>query len=607
MPKPIKPFDDSVDLTFVTSALDPQRRPRSRLSPPLYVFNPMPGTFTLRRFFAVNRRRQWEVRRPLSTRLRPPFYLAPLVVPGTPGQATTRTFFTSDGVRTRREWWRRRPRSSAIYPPQVIFGSTLQVSRSPSTPSALGGSIGNPPLTRIVSPPWQYVVTFIDPTASAANGWLGTTGRNGAVIATLERLAMNRTLAFELDMPTQIAGQVPTDQYKIWLPDETDGQPMLAEGNRAIYAFRRDGSYDADGKYAPWVCRAAGMILQINDVSAGGGHLNSGEQPNAAFTAFDPWQYLYSRPLVLANGQPISRNGLSSRDTAQFPTHTAGDLILEMLRRTIQYHGPVWIDAGVTYGGTSFYGSTGASLGPTPNIDITFQQGISVGEAWKQICDTSQCDIALRPLYDPANRPGFLAELAIHTRIGQERPDAVMAWDLAPRSLLGIDRLEDGTQRSNIAQFFTQGGVPLPVLAVDGDATYGLDQPSPHKPTQNIFGEYWTLKTLTGQSSVNAQTAIIFLLMVAEVAIRRYRSTTIRLSPAPARAPIPLSEYNLGDYLPIYASSRFRKPIPANPYYTDPALQYPRGRVYSIPITLDNDGVETVDGLEFSADQLEVE
>lgn len=323
-----------------------------------------------------------------------------------------------------------------------------------------GGGPVSLAVARIVSPPWRFVVAYLDP-ANYANP-PGASNRGGATIALLDRIATGRSLTYELDTPAQAQGVVDSDNPIVYLPTDAsggyDGQPGLAEGNRILYGFRREGGYDAAGNYAPWVIRFSGLIMQIEDDPAE-------DQPKSTFTAFDPWMLLYNRPVVNADGTLPGPNGISSTKvgtgTYDFPSNNAGDILLTLLKRTIHYHGPVWIDAGAMYGGTTHYGSSGASLGSTDPIDIVFQPGTSVGEAWKQICDTSVVDLALRPIYDPVNRPGYLAELAIHTILGQNRDSAVMAWDLPPRSLLTIDRVEDGTQRVNIAQFLTQGGYPV--------------------------------------------------------------------------------------------------------------------------------------------------
>jgi hypothetical protein len=520
-------------------------------------------------------------------------YLSPAAVPGTPGEVTTRTILLTLAQRRRLEESRRAPHSR-IRAPKVIQGSSLPVFdgvTSGTTGASTPAAIAHPAPVRVISPPWRFIVAYLDPNSLT---------RRGASLALLDRLATARTLTYELDTPAQAQGTVDSDNPNVWLTTDSsagyDGQPYLAEGNRLLYAFRREGAYDADtGLYAPWVIRFAGIIMQINDVP-------SGDQPKSTFTAFDPWLYLYNRPVVDSAGNLPGRDGISSTKTGtgtyDFPTKKAGDLILTLLKRTIHYHGNVWIDAGTPYGGTIYYGSSGASLGDTPQIDITFSAGMTVGEAWKQICDTSAVDIALRPVYDPLHRPGYLAELAIHRTLGQERPGAIMAWDLPPRSLLSLDRLEDGSQRVNIAQFLTQGGVPVQPPAIDGVAP--LTEPG--QPSQHWFGEYWGTQTQTGQAQVNATTGIIWALMNEEVKVRKWRSTTIRLDPAPARAPIPLSEYNLGDQVPIYASKRLRRQIP------DPTLSgfvVPTGRIYKIPIVLTDDSVETVQQMEFSADQLE--
>src|SRR5262245_5698319 len=109
------------------------------------------------------------------------------------------------------------------------------------------------------APNWRFVVSDLDSVS----------------VTFLDRIASDRILEFDLNTPTSIAGLVPSTEPEISIL-HTDGDPFLSEGNRLLYAFRREGPVGQ-----PWVIRAAGIIMEVED---------DGEQEVARtkFTAFDP-------------------------------------------------------------------------------------------------------------------------------------------------------------------------------------------------------------------------------------------------------------------------------------------------------------------------------
>lgn len=490
-------------------------------------------------------------------RRRPAYRLAPpptiIIIPSV--EATFRTIRVQLAGRSRIELIRRKP-TSHLFPAMVVTGSILQVGRS-SSPSAgiLSAPIIFPPAVRIVAPPWRFVVATL----------------GGKVLADLERVATARTVTITMNQPMQATGVVPSDDPRVNTLGD-DGDPFLAEGTRLLYGFRREGYYGTNitnvAVYQPWRVRFGGMLLQIDDSV-------SNDAPISAYTAFDPWQYLMSRPCVYFTGELPGPKGMT------FVNVPGSEIALQLLHNTIVNHGFTHIDVPAAYGGSGFYG-TDANIQPggTDPITITFAQGLSVGEAWTQLTDTQSMDIVLRPIFDPINRPGYTSELGIHgpsgnnPGVGIDRPGAIFGWDKAPRSAVGIDRLEDGTQRMNSAQYFLQSGVPLdPILNAASIAK---------------FGEYWGMQTMP------AVTAISLLLSIVqgELQTRKQRATTINVAVTPQRGPVVFNEYDIGDTVRLYASSRLRKPITT------------KGRIYSIPIDIGDDNIETVSALDFSSDTL---
>lgn len=398
--------------------------------------------------------------------------------------------------------------------------------------------------TLVVSPPWRWVVT----------------NRQSEVLTFLDHLASKRQMVYTLNKPATAAGEVPSDNPEVNIVGD-DGDPLLEEGNRLLFGFRRETGTP------PWVCRYAGPILQVNDVVRG-------DQPVTSFTAFDPWQVLFKRPIRLLAGALPSRTGFTYVNTR------GSTIALELLRNTIAADGDVMLDAGVAWGGTAFYGGT---LENTTRLDISFQFGTTVGEAWQALADAGYLDIVLTPIWDPINRPGICCEVNIYQIAGTRRNGAIFGWDKAPRSLTSIDRLDDGSQRENDIQPYLQEGIPgAEVIDAASIAKYGTFWAGPTYPGVTTFSELAALSE-------------------TDVLLKADGSETIRVSPAPERAPVPFVEYFLGDSVPVYASKRFRKAITAG-VVTSGGHWSNLQRIYSIPIDIGDDNVETVRALEFSAD-----
>ena len=245
-------------------------------------------------------------------------------------------------------------------------------------------------------------------------------------------------------------------------------------------------------------------------------------------------------------------------------------IVGELLKNTIVNNGTCGLDMGVTYGGTVFWGGTIVACLP---LDINFQQGLSVGEAWQQLTNNYDCDIIITPIYDPINRPGYLGEVSVVPQAGIERDNAIFAWDLPSQSLVQISRLYDGTLRANKVKFFAgQGGTALGGQSVPVQT----DAASVAK-----FGEYWRQQFFPGQNVAG----VVQLLAQAELAFSANGRQTVTISPAPERSPHPFDEYYLGDRVPVYASNRLR------------AVLSGYQRVYGIPVTIGDDGTETVQQL----------
>jgi hypothetical protein len=396
------------------------------------------------------------------------------------------------------------------------------------------------------SPPWRFIVTDLD----------------SVTLTFLDKLAENRTVTPTLNQPAVVSGQVPSDNPQINI-EHTDGEPVLNEGDRLLYCFRRE----ADGTATPWVCRASGIILNVRDNG-------NPTVPETEFRAYDPWQYLYRRPVVDLDGllpcEAVDSQGDAVDPDCQGFTYLAtrgSDIALELLVNTTLNHGETHID----YGSVFWQGT----IEDTDVIaEILFQQGSSVGEAFDALVETGTLDIILTPVYDPDNRPGITHELSIYSRAGSPQYEAVFAWDKPSRSVVELTANFDGNERANNVQYYAgQGGPPVP-LQVDGAAV-------------TAFGEYWTQQFFPGQTKA----AAVEKMALAQLLLRARGLTTYTMSPAPERSPIPFVDYNLGDTIPVYASDRMRRPVAE------------MLRVTSIPLVIADDQMEAGQAILLTPDE----
>ncbi len=394
---------------------------------------------------------------------------------------------------------------------------------------------GGPPAV-YEEPLWRFVVTDLDLTIKTI----------------LTPLAASRRATFTLNAPAQASGTVPSDSPEVNILQA--GHPFLDEGRRCLLGFRREGGD------VPWVIRFAGIIQQMEDA------VDENGQPtgHSTYTAWDPWKYLYSRPVRTAAGDIPAQAGV------KFPANTpANEIATALLDRSLTYDGEHHIMTG---------NIETADIVPK----ITFQQGTSVGEAWTQLCEAGYCDIYLAPVYDPVVHPGKLVALNIQSLYTRSRYRAIFSWDRPMRSVHGISRLIDGTLRGNKIQFSVGGGGPsAPVPQQDNFAS------------QVAYGVYWLQRFLPGGSKRE-----VIDLARTELVLLADGLTTYKVNPLAEVVSRPFIDYQLGDKVVLLASDRLRQAIDENPDSTHPQ------RVYEIPVEIDDDGIERVSELTFVADNL---
>lgn len=343
---------------------------------------------------------------------------------------------------------------------------------------------------------------------------------------------------------------VPADNPEVNIADDVDGEPFVAEGVRCIVGLRRE----APGTGDIWVPRASGVLYQPTDaadVSNGAGVGYS------TLVAPDPWQTLYRRPVCHFDGTlPSADNGL------KFIAEPADNVALALLFNTEAVHGPTLIDSSLV---------PGDELDP---ITVTFERGLTVGEAWKQLCDAGYMDIALDPILDLGG--GYISSLRIAAEIGEPRYEAVFAYAAPGSSLAAINRTEDGTLRSNKVQEYNGSGGPPVALQTNHTSV-------------TTFGESWLIQAQPKTTVASNALA----LAQADLDARAFGVTTININPVPERSAVPLSDYDIGDTVTVLASpSALRKRVDG------------QWRVTKIPIRLTGGEPETVESLEVSSDEV---
>jgi hypothetical protein len=377
-------------------------------------------------------------------------------------------------------------------------------------------------------------------------------------LTVLDHRATDRQFAFVLNGPASHTGQVATDDPEINIAfPNTDSPALLSNNTRLIYALRREPA-----AWPPYVCRFGGIVMNVEDTGA--------DSPTGRYTAYDPWQYMFNRPVRDPDTLDLpGENGVTYNAGTR-----ASDIAVEQLILTEGVDGETHIELG---------GTTLPLVEDTAPLaePITFEAGLSVGEAWQQLCETGTIDITLPPLYDPDAYPGKVCMFQCSPKAGTVRHDMVMAWDQPGHSLMELSRMIDGTRLANRVQFFIRNRP----ITLQSDAA-----------SISAYGEYWAQQFFP---DANNRGELVLLAALAQLVLRRNGAKTINASPAPERSEIPLRDYTIGDYLPFWATRNFREPMSIDYDAYDPDFPGAAGyqRVQMLPIDVDDNGTTIVRGL----------
>lgn len=394
---------------------------------------------------------------------------------------------------------------------------------------------------------WRWVITEL----------------NAKQTAFLDRLATNVGIDYILDDSAVMTCDLPSDQADVYQL-QTGGDrpaPRVDYGQRLIFGLRREEPIGGP----PWKCRYSGIVTILQDQA-------TADEPITHLTAHDAWTWAKTLPVLNPDGSLLGPDGLTY--TGKTAAYIVKDLIANAYAWVVAtfadpmpwnhqpndgQHLPIDIDSG--------------HFGSTPIIEsINFAQGISVGEAWTQLCQTGTVDILLQPVF--AANPGVISILNVYAQAGKPRHAAVFGWDLFPRNLTAVDDLHDGTLIENIAQFWA-GNVAAPVPTNDSS----IDK----------FGPYYVQKSYPAPASPSA----VGLLALAEITLRKQGKRTIVIDTTPELAPDAFTTYYLGDQVAVWAG----RPLPPSGnalrggIRSDGTLSL---RVYGFHVDLADDQQETI-------------
>ena len=442
-------------------------------------------------------------------------------------------------------------------------------------------------MTAQVSPLWRWLVTDLA----------------GSSITILDKLATERFVQPNLNAPLELSGSVSSDSPIVNIL-HTDNFPYLTEGIRQIYGFRREYDTIVDtscdlGGHGLYSIRASTLVLQITDEA------NAGDA-RSRFTAWDPWQYLFYRPIYVDDG--ASGNMLIPQTGYTYDSAwTMDEVVIDILTRmsnVVDVASPPLASqyAFTDWGWSGFYATNCTDsvieTCATSADGWHIEPATSIGQALQDICAAGYMDIVLLPIYDPVNRPGILCEMSIYAQnsdpdsgAGTRNYTAKFAWDAPGRSSTGFTDLFDGTQRANKIQY--RNGQAGPLVTVQRDAT-----------SIARYGEYWAEQSFPAQTQAIAVEAIA----AEQLVLRKDYKQTLTINPAPEFSPEPFVDYYLGDRVPVFlgraqrgtyqlGDNSPRQPLP--PGYQgvlptpDPATLVWQ-RIYGIPVNIDDNGVETV-------------
>lgn len=368
----------------------------------------------------------------------------------------------------------------------------------------------------------------------------GICARNGRVIALISRLALNKQTRYRLNRPATTSCAVPADDPLVNTA-HTDGYPYVNEGNRTLKAWRRESGR--------WVIRYTGLILQCEDEG-------DEDRLQTLVSSFDPMQLLFRRAIR-------DEAGRKNVDVT-FTSVSGATIAKQLVERTIGYAGP----CGIAYSGSGATVTLDGTYATTTPQTITFPRGMSVGEALVALTDTATMDVIFKPV---DRTDGALVEMSVAAARGVNKPAAIFAFASGNHSVQSVRRLRDAGELVNDVELYGQN--------------MSIRSPQTDAASQVVYGVWEDVRILPDI----AQQTFLDELAATELKLRKSPRETLSITPVAEKGPLLFQEYDVGDTVQVYVSSRLRRSFSGSQ------------RVYGVDLDIDDDGYERVGQLIASA------
>jgi len=357
----------------------------------------------------------------------------------------------------------------------------------------------------------------------------------GTAITTVDGIASDKTISYQLNRPDQMTFTVPADDARV-NTSHTDGDPYVSCSNRVVKGYRLESGV--------WTLRFAGPIMQLQD---------SGDEKSTstAVTAYSPHQVLYNRLCRRTTSSQVTAGQI---DTTTY-TSIAGNTIAKEQ-----------VDQAIASAGGCFIQTTG-TFATTSAQTVTFEEGTTVGAALEVLTATKTMDV----IFDPVDGvSGVFATMGVSAARGSTKTAAVFGYGAANFCVQSISRLLNGSELANSLR--VAGGRPAA----------GHTWPTGTASDSSSETKYRTYEAWHLADPDISDLTFLGTLASAELALRKQPKEYLSITPFAELAPSPFTDYFLGDTIQIWTSANLRQAVTGSQ------------RVYGITLSLDEAGFERV-------------
>jgi hypothetical protein len=393
----------------------------------------------------------------------------------------------------------------------------------------------------------DWYVQTVAPTWQIAPDWLFVVcDLQGNQIAAITRTGFAKRLIARSNRPLQLSFSVPSDDPLTRIL-HTDGYPYVTSAKRVVRGYRRE--------YGAFTLRFSGVIAQVQDVA-------DADRSLTHVVAVDPFQRLFRRIVRNAAGSRVLPAGL------RFTSQQGSVIAKALVDRTNTYLGNsrITTDAGF-----------GAVFEATAAQTVDFPEGTSVAEALMRLADTGTMDLVFDPIDYSSS---YHAVFSVVAERGSNKPNAIFCYGMGNHSIRSFQRLEDGDLIANDVTVY-RGPRPSKGAA-------WLRSNAVSAASQTAHDKFESVRYLWEQESA----AFTQQLADEERDLRADPRVLLSIVPMIERAPVPFTDYWLGDRIQVYISGdAARQSLAASQ------------RVYGVTISIEDDGFETVEEIVASANQ----